>query len=105
MVGQKGRISDNGGPAKSVRRVAPGFPTLRQTAHDLANHLLAIELRVQELLADPPCMSAQPETIRTLERLSLDAAASLKDLQAAIVLEPPRAGSASSSRPRPKKRA
>ena len=104
-MGQKGRISNNGRPSKSVRRAASGFPALRQTAHDLANHVLAIELRVQELLADPTCMRAQPETIRTLERLSLDAAASLKDLQAAVLPDPRPAGGASSSRPRPKKRA
>ena len=104
-MGQKGRISNNGRPAKSAPRDDPGFPTLRQTTHDLANHVLAIELRVQELLADPTCMRAQPETIRMLERLSLDAAASLKDLQAAVRPEPRAAGAASTARPRPKKRA
>ena len=104
-MGQKGRISKNGSPAKSALRGDPGSPTLRQTTHDLANHVLAIELRVQELLADPTCMGAQPETIRMLERLSLDAAASLKDLQAAVLPEPRPAAGASSSRPGSKKRA
>jgi hypothetical protein len=102
-VGQNSQSSKNGIPARGGRAKPGGRLTLRQITHDLANHVLAMELRIQELLADRVCMGAQPDTIHTLERLSLDAASSLKDLQSAVLQIDPRGGDGV-ARPRSKKR-
>lgn len=65
-----------------------------ELAHDVANFLSALSLRVEFLKGDATCRAAQPDALAALERIAKEATVAFLKLQEALKRETPISGTA-----------
>ena len=70
--------------AQDAASPADARPPSVQLAHEVANFLGALDLRVEFLMGDAACMSAQRDTLLTLKRLSREVSLTFGKLQDAL---------------------
>jgi len=80
---------------------ADARPLSARLAHEVANLLGALDLRVELLRGDAVCMSAQRDTLQTLKRLSREVSQTFGKLQDALSQEAAARGARSDADWRP----
>jgi hypothetical protein len=80
----------------SVVEPAPVSSAERKAFHDLTNHLYAARLCSNALRADPTCRAAQAQVLAMLDETIAGATAKLAELKAALSIEEPQTGRATS---------